>query len=48
MNEKVDLAERELEGLGFVDLGDTTEETRQTAPATVYPDSKYGMGWTCC
>jgi hypothetical protein len=47
MNEKVDLAEREVEGVSFVDLGDAAEETKQVAPSTQAPDSTYGMGiWT--
>jgi hypothetical protein len=45
MNDKVELVERELEGLDFVDLGDAAEETKQVAPSTVYPDSTYVWGW---
>lgn len=45
MNDKVELVERELEGLDFVDLGDAAEETKQVAPHTVYPDSTYVWGW---
>lgn len=46
MNEKVDLVEREVEGLDCVNLGDATEETKQVAPSTITPDSTYGWGWT--
>lgn len=45
MNEKIDLAEREVEGLDCVNLGDATEETKQVAPAQITPDSTYVMGW---
>lgn len=45
MNEKVDLVEREVEGVNFVDLGDAAEETKQIAPANVSPDSTYMWGW---
>lgn len=45
MNDKVDLAEREVEGLDCVNLGDATEETKQVAPAHITPDSTYVMGW---
>lgn len=48
MNKKVDLVERELDGVDFVDLGDAAEETRQTSPSTLYPDSMYVWGWHCC
>jgi hypothetical protein len=48
MNEKVDLAEREVEGVSFVDLGDAAEETKQVNPTPVNPDSTYGFGWRCC
>jgi hypothetical protein len=48
MNEKVDLVEREVEGMSFVDLGDAAEETKQQNPTPVYPDSVYGSGWSCC
>ena len=48
MNEKVELAEREVERTSFVDLGDAAEETKQSAPAPMYPDSIYGMGRNCC
>lgn len=44
MNEKVDLVELDVEGLGFVDFGDATQETKQIAPSTQAPDSTYGMG----
>lgn len=45
MNEKVDLVEREVEGVNFVDLGDAAEETKQVAPAQLVPDSTYVMGY---
>jgi hypothetical protein len=44
MNKKVDLVEREVEGVSFVDLGDAAEETKQVAPSNQAPDSQYGMG----
>ena len=46
MNEKVDLVEREEEGMSFVDLGDAAVETKQVAPAQVAPDSTFSWGWT--
>lgn len=46
MNEKVDLVEREVERLNFVDLGDAAEETKQVAPATIAPDSTFSWGWS--
>ena len=45
MNEKVDLVEREVEGMSFVDLGDAAEETKQIAPATLAPDSTFVWGY---
>jgi hypothetical protein len=45
MNEKVDLAEREVERLDFVNLGDAAAETRQIGPAPYVPDSIYGWGY---
>jgi hypothetical protein len=48
MNEKVDLVEREVEGMSFVDLGDAAEETKQINQTPIYPDSIYGVGWGCC
>ena len=45
MNEKVDLVEREVEGLDCVNLGDATEETKQIAPANIAPDNPSVMGW---
>jgi hypothetical protein len=45
MNEKVDLVELEVEGMSFVDLGDATEETRQTAPAPYSPDYIFTWGY---
>ena len=48
MNDKVDLVEREEEGMGFVDLGDAAEETKQQNPNPLYPDSVYVWGWRCC
>ena len=44
MNEKVDLVEREVERMSFVDLGDAAVETKQVAPSNQVPDSIYGMG----
>ena len=44
MKEKADLADVELEGLDWVDLGDAAEETRQHNPWPLYNDSVYGMG----
>ena len=44
MNEQVDLVEREVEGMSFVDLGDAAEETKQLAPSTERPDSVYVWG----
>lgn len=47
MNEKVNLVEREVERMSFVDLGDAAAETKQIAPSNQAPDSHYGMGiWT--
>ena len=45
MNEKVDLVEREVEGINFVDLGDAAEETKQIAPAPYSPDAAFGWGY---
>jgi hypothetical protein len=48
MNEKVDLVEREVNEVSFVDLGDAAEETRQFSPKPWYTDSAYGLGERCC
>ena len=45
MNEKVDLVEREVERMSFVDLGDAAEETKQIAPAPYSPDTAFGWGY---
>jgi hypothetical protein len=45
MNEQVDLVEREIEKMSFVDLGDAAEETRQTAPAPFSPDHIFTWGY---
>jgi hypothetical protein len=44
MSDKVDLVEREVECISFVDLGDAAEETKQVSPSNQVPDSIYGMG----
>jgi len=47
MNEQIDVAMVELEGLDIVELGDAAEETKQLAPVPAYLDNIYGYGeWT--
>ena len=45
MNDKIDLVELEVEGLIFVDLGDATDETKQTSPAPWSPDHIFTWGY---
>lgn len=41
---EIHLAEREVEEIEFMDLGDAAAETRQLNPEPMWPDSIYGYG----
>lgn len=44
MNDKIDVAQVEVEELDVVDLGNAAVETRQHMPWPLYQDSQFGWG----